>query len=261
STMDLRDHCVNFGLSDADEKCFQKPCGHKHEMKFGVPAIMPKKREKICCIVKNSLSVSIVENILKTLRSQNPSQGKDICDRIICPMKSALKTFACHESNGISHLESIRELQIKNKNAQQVPSDMMYECPQPGCNTIRKKNQKVCMTPLEETGQVAFPDYLITEMRKEMLTAFEVEYGATDRKPNLLLKIEELVEQLLIHHSNTKATTYANDSFEFEHLNPLLKIFNLEEHGYNSCGIVQCGLLWTFYDTGGRSERGLKHDL
>ena len=29
---------------------------------------------------------------------------------------------------------SIRELQIKDKNAQQVPSDlMMYECPQPGC--------------------------------------------------------------------------------------------------------------------------------
>ncbi|CAB4011594.1 hypothetical protein AWC38_SpisGene58 [Paramuricea clavata] len=152
-----------------------------------------------------------------------PGQGKDICDRIICAMKSALKTFgnegndiltasdmrkalkerkvsgttACvgkiveaknslvikkvkgcstihnfqYESNGIrlwkaygigngklikndflfsSHLErssllevvegqhffennSIRELQIKNKNAQQVPSDMMYECPQPGC--------------------------------------------------------------------------------------------------------------------------------
>jgi hypothetical protein len=28
-----KDHCVNFGLSDANEKCFQKPCGHKHEMK------------------------------------------------------------------------------------------------------------------------------------------------------------------------------------------------------------------------------------
>ena len=221
--------------------------------------------------------VSIVENILKTPRSQNPSisgeylrsdegacyhnnmtmaacqlttyskltgvkiinyhfsepgQGKDICDRIICPMKSALKTFgnegndiltasdmrkalnerkvsgttACvgkieeaknslvikkvkgfstihnfqYESNGIrlwkaygigdgklikndflfsSHLErssllevvegqqffennSIRELQIKNKNAQQVPSDMMYECTQPGCKqTFDSLNQ------------------------------------------------------------------------------------------------------------------------
>jgi hypothetical protein len=30
---------------------------------------------------------------------------------------------------------------------------------------------------------------------KEMLTAFEVEYDATDRKPNLLLKIEELVKE------------------------------------------------------------------
>ncbi|CAB4011593.1 Hypothetical predicted protein, partial [Paramuricea clavata] len=30
---------------------------------------------------------------------------------------------------------------------------------------------------------------------KEMLTAFEVEYGASDRKPNLLLKIEELVKE------------------------------------------------------------------
>jgi hypothetical protein len=30
-----KDHCncVNFGLSDANEKCLQKSCGHKHEMK------------------------------------------------------------------------------------------------------------------------------------------------------------------------------------------------------------------------------------
>ena len=28
-----KDHCVNFALSDAKEKCFQKPCDHKHEMK------------------------------------------------------------------------------------------------------------------------------------------------------------------------------------------------------------------------------------
>ena len=28
-----KDHCVHFALSDAKEKCFQKPCDHKHEMK------------------------------------------------------------------------------------------------------------------------------------------------------------------------------------------------------------------------------------
>ena len=38
------------------------------------------------------------------------------------------------EGQHVFENNSIHELQIKDKNAQQVPSDMMmYECPQPGC--------------------------------------------------------------------------------------------------------------------------------
>lgn len=38
-------------------------------------------------------------------------------------------------------------------------------------------------------------DKFTVALLKEMLTAFEVQYDATDRKPKLLLKVEELVKE------------------------------------------------------------------
>lgn len=115
----------------------------------------------------NNLLIAAIKDIgdragiqIKRYDFSEPQQGKDICDRIICPLKSAVRTH-CNEGNDVL-------------NALQMQTALLQHPVKGTMSSVNKVNESV--TPLETTKVKQFSAYHNFQYEKSGITVWKA-YG------------------------------------------------------------------------------------